>query len=126
MLGFVCLFLSRTPKINLVWFAFSYHKHKKLVPTLVATMSVLGPIPVSPMERIFTFKQGSEESFKEAWSRISDLHEKTEPKMTKSLFLSSFYLGIALCYRYAWDAVVVEEISSNAMRMKLKECLQRS
>ena len=26
--------------------------------------------------------------------------------MTQSLFLSSFYLGIALCYRYALDGVV--------------------
>ena len=69
-------------------------------------MSILAPITMSPEEMIFTFKQGIEESFKEAWSRISDLHEKTEPKMTQSLFLSSFYLGIALCYRYALDAVV--------------------
>ena len=69
-------------------------------------MSSLAPITMSPEEMIFTFKQGIEESFKEAWSRISDLHEKTEPKMTQSLFLSSFYLGIALCYRYALDAVV--------------------
>ena len=61
---------------------------------------------MTPEEMIFTFKQGIEESFKEAWSRISDLHEKTKPKMTQSLFLSSFYLGIALCYRYALDAVV--------------------
>ena len=69
-------------------------------------MSSLDPITMSPEEMIFTFKQGIEESFKEAWSRISDLHEKTEPKMTQSLFLSSFYHGIALCYRYALDAVV--------------------
>src|SRR5215216_2503969 len=69
-------------------------------------MSSLAQITMSPEEMIFNFKQGIEESFKEAWSRISDLHEKTEPKMTQSLFLSSFYLGIALCYRYALDAVV--------------------
>ena len=69
-------------------------------------MSSISPITMSPEEMIFTFKQGIEESFKEAWSRIFDLHEKTEPKMTQSLFLSSFYLGIALCYRYALDAVV--------------------
>jgi hypothetical protein len=41
---------------------------------------------------IFTFKQKDEESFKEAWSRIYDWHEKTEPKMTLSLLLSSFLL----------------------------------
>ena len=69
-------------------------------------MSSLDPITLSPEKMIFTFKQGIEESFKEAWSRISDLHEKTEPKMTQSLFLSSFYLGIALCYRYALDSIV--------------------
>jgi hypothetical protein len=50
---------------------------------------------------IFTFKQKSEESFKKAWFRIYDSHGKTEPKMTLSLLLSSFYFGLALRYRYA-------------------------
>jgi hypothetical protein len=54
---------------------------------------------------IFTFKQKSEESFKEAWSRICDWHRKTEPKMTLSLLLSSFYFGLALSYRYALDTI---------------------
>jgi hypothetical protein len=40
---------------------------------------------MSPEEMIFTFKQRSEESFKEAWSRIYDSHSKTEPKMTLGL-----------------------------------------
>jgi hypothetical protein len=53
---------------------------------------------------ILTFKQKSEESFKEAWSRIYDWHGKTEPEMTLSLLLSSFYFGLALRYRYALDA----------------------
>jgi hypothetical protein len=53
---------------------------------------------------IFTFKQKSEESFKESWSRIYDWHGKTEPKMTLSLLLSRFYFGLALRYRYALDA----------------------
>jgi hypothetical protein len=57
-----------------------------------------------PEDMIFTFKQKDEESFKEAWSRIYDWHGKTEPKMTLSLFLSCFYFGLALCYRYALDA----------------------
>jgi hypothetical protein len=59
---------------------------------------------MSPEDMIFTFKQKDEESFKEAWSRIYDWHGKTEPKMTLSLLLSSFYFGLALCYRYALDA----------------------
>jgi hypothetical protein len=53
---------------------------------------------------IFTFKQKDEESFKEAWSRIYEWHGKTEPKMTLSLLLSSFYFGLSLRYRYALDA----------------------
>jgi hypothetical protein len=61
---------------------------------------------MSPEEMIFTFKQKSEESFKEAWSRNYDSHGKTEPKMTLSLLLSIFYFGLALRYRYALDAVV--------------------
>ena len=68
-------------------------------------MSGFGPISVSPMERIFTFKQESEESFKEAWSRISGLQRETEPKMSLSFVINSFYHGIALCYRYALDDV---------------------
>jgi hypothetical protein len=61
---------------------------------------------MSPEKMIFTFKQRSEESFKEAWSRIYDCHRKAEPKMTLSLLLSSFYFGLALRYRYALDATV--------------------
>jgi hypothetical protein len=68
-------------------------------------MSSLVRITMLPEEMIFTFKQKSEESFKEAWSRIYDCHGKTEPKMTLSLLLSSFYFGLALHYRYALDAV---------------------
>jgi hypothetical protein len=67
-------------------------------------MSSLVSVTMSPEEMIFTFKQKSEESFKEAWSGICDCHGKTEPKMTLSLFLSSFYFGLALRYRYALDA----------------------
>ena len=59
---------------------------------------------MSPEDMISTFKQKDEESFKEAWSRIYDWHGKTEPKMTLSLLLSSFYFGLALHYRYALDA----------------------
>jgi hypothetical protein len=60
---------------------------------------------MSPEKMIFTFKQGSEESLKEAWSRIYDSHGKTEPKMTLGLRLSSFYVGLVLCHRYALDAI---------------------
>ena len=69
-------------------------------------MSSPVPVIMSPKEEIFTFKQGSEESFKDVWSRIFESYAKTEPKMTLSLLLSSFYFGLVLCYRYALDAVV--------------------
>jgi hypothetical protein len=68
-------------------------------------MSSLVAATMSPEEMIFTFKQKSEESFKEAWSRIYDWHGKTEPRMTLSLLLSSFYFGLALRYRYALDTI---------------------
>jgi hypothetical protein len=67
-------------------------------------MSSLVSVTMSPEEMIFTFKQKSEESFKEALSRIYDCHGKTEPKMTLSLLLSIFYFGLALHFRYALDA----------------------
>jgi hypothetical protein len=68
-------------------------------------MSSLVPITMSPEEMIFTFKQRSEESFEEAWSRIYDSHGRTKPRMTLGLLLSSFYSGLVLCYRYDLDAV---------------------
>ena len=61
---------------------------------------------MSPESEVLTFKQRSGESFKEAWTRILKSYEKTEPRVTMSLLLSSFYFGIMLCYRYALDAVV--------------------
>jgi hypothetical protein len=67
-------------------------------------MSSVVAVTMLPEEMIFTFKQKSEESFKEAWSRIYDWHGKTEPKMTLSLLLSSFYFGLSLHCRYALDA----------------------
>jgi hypothetical protein len=63
-------------------------------------------IIMSHKEIIYTFKQGSEESFKEVWTRISETHNKTKPRMTLSLFLRRFYFGLVLCYRYALDSVV--------------------
>src|SRR3954453_23209349 len=61
---------------------------------------------MTPEEMIFTFKQGSEEIFKEAWSRINISYDKTEPKMTLGLLLTSFYFGLVLHYRYGLDTLV--------------------
>src|SRR3954451_9133544 len=61
---------------------------------------------MTPEEMIFTVKQGSEESFKEAWSRINESYNKTEPKMTLGLLLTSFYFGLVLRYRYVLDTLV--------------------
>ena len=69
-------------------------------------MSSLAFVTMLPAEVIFTFKQGSEESFKDAWARINESYDKTVPKMTLSLLLSSFYFGLVLHYRYALDTVV--------------------
>src|SRR4051812_3632610 len=69
-------------------------------------MSSLAPITMLPEELIFTFKQGSEESFTDAWVRIKGFYDKTEPKMTLSLLLSNFYFGLVLHYIYALDTVV--------------------
>ena len=63
-------------------------------------------VALSPEESIFTFKQGDEESFKDAWSRIFTSYRKAEPQMTLSLLLSNFYFGLMIRYRYALDAVV--------------------
>jgi hypothetical protein len=104
--------VSHAQSFTLLLFCFTllllasfYKKYKKIsfyfkllfMPSLVA-------VTMSPKEMIFTFKQKSELSFKEAWSRIYDCHGKTKPKMTLSLLLSSFYFGLALRYRYALDA----------------------
>src|SRR6266567_8809694 len=57
-------------------------------------------------EIIFTFKQGNNENFEKAWTRIFDAYSKTEPKMPLSLLLNSFYFGLVLCFRYALDSLV--------------------
>src|SRR3954471_11826641 len=64
------------------------------------------PSIISPEERVFTFKQKSDESIKEAWSRIHKAYNETEPRMTLGLLLSSFYFGLTLRYRYALDTLV--------------------
>ena len=69
-------------------------------------MSMSSSVTMSPEEMVFTFKQGSEESFKEAWFRINNSYEKTEPRMTLALVLRSFYFGLVLRYRYALDTLV--------------------
>jgi hypothetical protein len=84
---FACIILSKNTKKISSYFNLLF-------------MSSLVVVTMSPEEMIFTFKQKSEESFKEAWSRIYDWHGKTEPKMILSLLLSRFYFGLALCYRY--------------------------
>jgi hypothetical protein len=43
-------------------------------------MSSSVAITMSPEDMIFTFKQKDEESFKEAWSRIYEWHEKLNLK----------------------------------------------
>jgi hypothetical protein len=96
-----------------------YQKYKKISSYFnLLFMSSLVVVTMSPEEMIFSFKQKSEESFKEAWSRIYDWHGKTEPKMTLSLLLSSFYFDLALHYRYALDATA-GEISFIVMEIKL-------
>src|SRR3954468_7994192 len=69
-------------------------------------MSSLAPVTMLPEEVICTFKQGSEESFTDAWVRAKGFYDMTEPKMTLSLLLSNFYFGLVLHYRYALDTVV--------------------
>ena len=65
-------------------------------------MSSPMPVTMSPEELILTFKQGTEKSFMEVWSRIFDAYGKTEPKVTLSLFLSSFTLGLLFVIDMLW------------------------
>ena len=78
---------------------------KKLVVAFISVMSMSSSFTMSPEEMVFTFKQGGEESFKEAWFRINNSYEKTEPRMTLALLLRSFYFGLVLRYRYALDTL---------------------
>src|SRR4051812_5888559 len=61
---------------------------------------------ISPEDMVYTFKQGSEESIKDAWSRINKVHNETEPRITLGLLLSSFYFCLILHYRYTLDTLV--------------------
>jgi hypothetical protein len=82
----------------------SFYQKQKKISCYFKLLFMSSLVAVTMKEMIFTFKQKSEESFKEAWSRIYDCHGKTKPKMTLHLHLSSFYFGLALHYRYALDA----------------------
>ena len=64
------------------------------------------PLKMTPEDEVFTFRQGSGETFKDAWARIMRSYEKTEPRITLSILLSNFYFGLMLCYRYALDTIV--------------------
>src|SRR4051794_15332319 len=94
--------------VFLFLFVAFYKKSKKnsLLFIVVIFTAYFIPIIMTPEEMIFTFKQGSEESFKEAWSRINEPYDKTEPKMTLGQLLTSFYFGLALRYRYGLDTLV--------------------
>jgi hypothetical protein len=59
-----------------------YRKYKKISSFIVVIFTCLlfSLTKMSnPEEMIFTFKQKSEESFEEAWSRIYDSQGRTEP-----------------------------------------------
>jgi hypothetical protein len=102
--------VSRFQSFILLLFCFTlfllasfYQKYKKISSYFkLLFMSSLVSIIMSPKEMIFTFKQKSEESFKEAWSRIYDCHGKTEPKMTLSFFLVAFTLVLLFVIDMIW------------------------
>jgi hypothetical protein len=107
---FASLFENHKKKITFYLPAHLFQKSQKNICNFYSCFNLAimsnPAIIMSPEEIIFTFKQGSEESFKEACTRISESHNKIEPSMTLSLFVRSFYFGLVLCYRYALDYVV--------------------
>ena len=85
-------------------------KLKILAPCLIGFYPVImsSPLPLkmTPEDEVFTFCQGSGETFKDAWERIMKSYKNIEPRITLSVLLSSFYFGLILCYRYALDTIV--------------------
>ena len=99
VLPFVCSKTEKTQKKKL----------KIPAPCLIrfhlVIMSSPLPLKMTPEDEVFTFHQGSGETFKDAWARIMRSYEKTEPSITLSILLSNFYFGLILCYRYALDTI---------------------
>ena len=65
-------------------------------------MSISSSAIMSPEEMIFTFKQGSEESFREAWLRINSYYEIIEPRMTLAFYFEGSILVLLSVIDMLW------------------------
>ena len=83
-------------------------------------MSSSTPFVMSPKAEVLTFKQKGGESLNDAWSRIFNAHEKTEPKLKIGIRLRTFYLGICLCYRLVLDTLVGGDFLIMMLMMLMK------
>ena len=59
----------------------------------------------NPEVEVRSFKQQGGESFKDAWYRISDAHNRCTKKHSTTILLRNFYVGISSWNRYVLDCL---------------------
>ena len=68
-------------------------------------MSSFNTLDMPLLAEFFTFKQKGEESFKNAWDRISGLHQKIQPMLAMCVLLRCFYYGLSDACKHALDVI---------------------
>ena len=66
-------------------------------------MSSSSPFVVSPLGEIISFEQESGETFKIAWERMLELHNKMQLNMNLDTLIKHFYFGLLPVYQNALD-----------------------
>ena len=70
---------------------------------------------ITPEQEILNFKKREGENLKDAWHRISNAHYKTARKLSTSVLLRNFYVGITPWNRCVLDIVAGGDFMSSHM-----------
>ena len=68
-------------------------------------MSSFTTLDMPLLVEFFIFKQRGGESFKNAWDRISELHQKIQPMLALCVLLKCFYHGLFDACKHALDVI---------------------
>ena len=68
-------------------------------------MSSFTTLDMPLLAEFFTFKQKGGESFKNAWDRISELHQKIQPMLSMCVLLRCFYYGLSDSCKHVLDVI---------------------
>ena len=68
-------------------------------------MSSFTTLDMTLLTEFFTFKQKGGESLKNAWDRISEIHQKIQPMLAICVLLRCFYYGLSDACKHALDVI---------------------